>query len=286
VSVGDLDGEYQAREHEKPRSRAISTAAALGSYSRRMGIDFEIVVYRGKPVPVGRLAELIARHTPYAELFRHAIAAEVKSPIEGDLHMIAFYDDQGGGPDDDMDAGDADSDAQPAKTELVIPDSELATARESLANGGSLADVMQQAWSLAGGAIHDMPAQPASGTEAQPGSETEPSCAELARELSRGGEAFLLGYGDHSCTGTYAHFRDGELVFPASIEEICDEHEDYIAWPSEQWSHALGKTVDLDNIVARYFPDASTPPLCRVERPNQPIPFDSDRYSIGISESM
>jgi hypothetical protein len=251
-----------------------------------MGIDFEIVAYRGKPASVERLAELITRYTPYAELFRHAVAAEVKSPVARDLHMIAFYDDQRGDSDDDTDAADADSDVRPAKAGLFFPESELAAARESAANGGSLADVVQQAWSLARRAIHDTPAKPGPATEAQSDSETEESCAELARELSRGGEAFLLGYGDHSCTGIYAQFRDGELVFPASIDEIYSEHDDYTAWPSQQWSHALGKTVDLDKIVARYFPDASEPPLCRVERPKRPIPFDADRYSIGISESM
>jgi len=250
-----------------------------------MGIDFEIVAYRGKPASVERLAELIARYTPHAELFRHAIAAKVKSPIARDLHMIAFYDDQRGGSDDDADAPDADSDARPAKTGLFFPESELAAARESAAKGGSLADVVQQAWALARRAILEMPAK-APGTEDQSDSETETSCEELARELSRGGESFLLGYADHSCIGIYAQFRDGELVFPASIDEIYGDHDDYIAWPSQQWSHALGKTVDLDKIVARYFPDASAPPLCRVERPNQPIPFDADRYSIGTSESM
>lgn len=251
-----------------------------------MGIDFEIVAYRGKPASVERLAELIARYTPYAELFRHAIAAEVKSPVARDLHMIAFYDDQRGDSDDGTDATEADSDARPAKTGLFFPESTLAAARASAANGGSLADAVQQAWSLARGAIHEVPAKPASATEAQSGSETETSCAELARELSRGGEAFLLGYGDHSCTGIYAQFRDGELVFPASIDDIYGEHDDYTAWPSQQWSRALGKTVDLDKIVARYFPGASVPPLCRVERPKQPIPFNPDRYSIGVSESM
>ncbi len=246
-----------------------------------MGIDFEIVAYRGKPASVERLAELIARFTPYAELFRHTSAADVKSPVARDLHMIAFYDDQRGGSDD-TDAADADSHARPAQTGLFVPESALAAARES-ANGGSLADVVKQAWSLSRAALHE---ESARASEAESDCETETSCAELARALSRGGEAFLLGYADHSCIGIYAQFRDGELVFPASIDEIYGEHEDYAAWPSQQWSHALGKAVDLDQIVARYFPDASEPSLCRVERPMQPIPFDSDRYSIGISESM
>src|SRR5262249_59403183 len=60
----------------------------------------------------------------------------------------------------------------------------------------SLADVVKQAWSLTREAIQEMPAKSARATEAgsQSDSETEMSCAELARELSRGGEAFLLGY--------------------------------------------------------------------------------------------
>lgn len=250
-----------------------------------MGIDFEVVAYRGKPASVERLAELMARYTPYAELFRHAVAAEVKSPIARDLHMIAFYDDRRSDSTDEADAADVDSEVRPAKAALFFPESALAAARKSAANGGSLAELMQQAWSLTRRAIVEKPAKPAPSTEAQSDRETEESCAELARELSRGGEAFLLGYGDHSCTGIYAQFRDGELVSPASIEEISGEHDDYTAWPSQQWSHALGKAVDLDEIVARYFP-ASGPPLCRVERPKQPIPFDADRYSIGLSESM
>jgi hypothetical protein len=251
-----------------------------------MGIDFEIVAYRGRPASLDRLAELIARHTPHAELFRHAIASEVKSQIARDLHMIAFYDDRRGDSDDDTEAADADSDARP----VYFSESMFAAARDSAANGGSLAEVVQQAWSLARGAIHEMPANPARATESESESESESepeaSCAELARELSRGGEAFLLGRADHSCIGIYAQFRDGELVFPPSIDEIYGEHDDYAAWPSQQWSLALGTTVDLDEVVARYFPGASVPPLCRVERPKQPIPFDAARYSIGVSESM
>jgi hypothetical protein len=137
---------------------------------------------------------------------------------------------------------------------------------------------VKQAWSVVRAAVQTMPSQV--------DSETETSCAELARELSRGGEAFLLGYGDHSCIGIYAQFRAGELVVPASIDKIYGEHDDYAGWPSQQWSRALGKTVDLDKIVARYFPDAISPPLCRVERPKRTIPFDADRYSLGLSESM
>src|SRR5215813_10172852 len=107
-----------------------------------MGIDFEVVAYRGKPASVERLAELIARYTPYAELFRHAIAADVKSSVAPDLHMIAFYDDQRG----DSDAADAHSDARPVTPGLLMPESALTAARESAAEGGSLADVVKQAW--------------------------------------------------------------------------------------------------------------------------------------------
>ncbi len=261
-----------------------------------MGIDFEIVAYRGTPLSVDRLAKLIARYTPYAELFRHASAANVKSPLAPDLHMIAFYDDErgGGDGDDDDDNGDDGDDgdskpqtaAPPPKRGLFISESALAAARESAAQGGSLADVVRQAWSLARGAVRDMPpAPPAPVTESEPGGD-DSNCAELARELSRGGEAFLLGYGDHSGTGIYAQFRDGALVVPASVDDIYGERDDYTSWPSQQWSRALGKKVDLDKVVARYFPKAKAPPLHRVERPERAIPFDADRYSMGISESM
>src|SRR5262245_41365366 len=96
-----------------------------------MGIDIEIVAHRGKPASVERLAERFARYRPYAELFRHALAAEGKSPVARDLHMIAFYDDQRGGSGDGTDAADADSDARPPKTGLFFPESALAAACES-----------------------------------------------------------------------------------------------------------------------------------------------------------
>jgi hypothetical protein len=251
-----------------------------------MGIDFEIVAYRGKPASVEQLAQLIARHTPYAELFRHSIASDVASPLAPDLHFIAFYDDQHGESHEASEGvSDEDSRAPAPKPRLYFRESGLAAIHASAAKGLSLADVVKQAWSHLRQEYQTRPAVTRV-TTADADSETETSCAELARDLSRGSEAFLLGYADHSCTGIYAQFRDGELVLPASTQEIYGEHEDYMAWPSQQWSRALGTTIDLDQIVASYFPDARVPLLYRVERPSEPMYFNADRFSIGLSESI
>ena len=95
--------------------------------------------------------------------------------------------------------------------------------------------------------IRKLPAKP----------EREPAPAAdvaITRELSRlCGEAFLVGYADHSCIGIYGQFRKGELVVPATEREVHSDR-DYLTAPSRAWSAALGREITIDEVVRRLFP--------------------------------
>ena len=80
-----------------------------------MGKDIEIVAYRGKPVSIASLADLISRFTPYADFFRHSVASNVAAPPIPDLHCIAFYERvSGAGEHDDEDDDEKDTDEDEA----------------------------------------------------------------------------------------------------------------------------------------------------------------------------
>jgi hypothetical protein len=249
-----------------------------------MGKDIEIVAYRGEPISIATLADSIRRFTPYADFFRHAVAANVAAAPASDLHCIAFYDRVSGAEHDDEDDEDKDSDRDEAASSppgLYFSHSKLEEMKDAAARGASLSSIVQGAWTLVREA-HDSK-KPSVASQ----SPVEPDAPGLARELSRMcGEAFLVGYGDHSCTGIYAHFRHGELVSPKTLDEVYAEHDDYTAWPAEQWSAALGEKVEIDSLVARYFPETAAPPLYQSDQPAKPIAFDPDRYVMGLSESI
>lgn len=249
-----------------------------------MGKDFEIVVYRGTPASLAELAALIQRFTPYAELFRHSVASKLKAPLAPDLHCIAFYEDATGDGDDEDDEEDHDGDGATASAgKAYYSESMLEQVKSSTGGDRSLAALVQSAWSATRAAARPT-RQP--GDDADDSSE-ESDCAALARELSRiGGEAFLVGYGDHSCIGIYAQFRNGAIVSPDSLDDVYAEHDDYVGWPARQLSAALGTTIEIDELAELYFPDASQPPLYRPDRPTRAIDFDPDRYAMGLSESM
>jgi hypothetical protein len=264
-----------------------------------MGMDFEIVAYRGKPLSTAEIANVVARFTPYADLFRHSTASELKKPLVPDLHCIAFYEQVDGDSDDEDEDDDTElekphlpSSATASAPKVFASDALLEAARGADGSHRSLASVIQAAWSHARATAptRDDASEPRRGEPAVPSTSDatdESDCPGLAREISRiRGEAFLIGYGDHSCIGIYAHFRNGELVSPDSVDNIYAERDDYTSWPAKQLSAALGKQVETDQLAQLYFPDARKPPLYKVERAKRAIAFDPDRYMMGLSESI
>jgi hypothetical protein len=254
-----------------------------------MGKDIEIVAYRGEPASIANLADLISRFTPYADFFRHSVASSVEAPPAPDLHCIAFYDRVSGArehdDEDDDEERETDKDEAPRKASsslgLYFPQSKLDAMKDAAASGASLSSIVQQAWR----SVHE--AHDSRRPSAPSATPVEPDAPGLVCELSRiCGEAFLVGYGDHSCTAIYAHFRHGELVNPKTLDEVYAEHDDYTSWPARQWSAALGEKVEIDGIAARYFPETGAPPLYECDEPTKPIEFDSDYYVMGLSESM
>jgi hypothetical protein len=248
-----------------------------------VGKDIELVAYRGEPMSIEVLADLISRFTPYADFFRHSVASNVAAPLVPDLHCIAFYERVSeAGEHDPDDDGEHEAPRKAASSpRLFFSQSKLDELKDAAASGASLSSIVQGAWKI----VHEahVSTKP-SAASARP---AEPDAPGLARELSRiGGEAFLVGYGDHSCTGIFAHFRNGELVNPKSIDEVYAEHDDYTSWPAKQWSTALGASVEIDSVAARYFPEAGAPPLYEPDEPMKPIEFDSNCYVMSLSESM
>ncbi|HEY1552046.1 MAG TPA: hypothetical protein VGG28_29670, partial [Kofleriaceae bacterium] len=136
-----------------------------------MGKDLEIVAYRGPAVADRVIVELVSRFAPETAWFRHATAT-----IIDDLRCIAFYEAVHG--DDDA-AG------------LDFPESTL----RAVDPDASLSSIVQAAWKMTREQVRTQPAKPAPAP-------TPEGAVGIARELSkRGGDAFVVGYGDHSCIG-------------------------------------------------------------------------------------
>jgi uncharacterized small protein (TIGR04563 family) len=234
-----------------------------------MGMDIEIVAYRGRAVSNAKIAALISRFAPDTEWFRHGVASAARKPILPDLHCIACYE-----------SVRRDDDAKPKGQGLYFSESMLRDLRQRA--GGpdrSLASLVQAAWAGVREEIRKQPAKPT------PAVETTPAAVAIARELGKlCGEAFLVGYGDHSCTGIYGQFRDGELVAPAAERDVYREHDDYTTAPARAWSAALGRKVTIDDAVRAYFSDDKQPPLRAVDKPTRAIPFDGSRFRMTLVE--
>jgi hypothetical protein len=234
-----------------------------------MGIDIEIVAYRGRALSDATIRELVSQFAQETEWFRHSIASAVRKPLLDDLHCLAFYDDVRGEPVDKA------ADPSPS-SKLYFSETKLREIREAGERGGSLASLVQAAWKATREEMRKLPAKPAH--EPAPAADVA-----IARALSKlRGEAFLVGYADHSCVGIYGQFRKGELVVPATEREVHSDR-DYLAAPSRAWSAALGRKITIDGVVRAYFPETAQPPLHAVGEART-IPYDGNRFMMTLVE--
>jgi hypothetical protein len=236
-------------------------------YTVRMGKDFELVAYRGEALPDARIIELVQRYAPDVELLRHVPASAAREPIV-DLHCVAFYERV------------APVTSKSYFSESMIPRGEA---------GGSLASLVQHAWSQLRADVVARPKREPAIDRAADDDADVPADAELgpaaalARALSEScDDAFLVGYGDHSGIGIYARFVRGELVEPASLADIYADADDYVAAPARAWSQALGRTVAIDDVAGAYFHDGAMPALLAPDA--APVAFSADRFVMTLAD--